>query len=367
MKIPFVDLKAQYKTIKKEIDAAIKNVITDCVFVGTSNNKYVQEFEQAFGKFSGLKYIVACANGTDAIEIALKALGIGVGDEVLVPALTWISTAEAVSSIGAKPVFVDIDEYYGIDSKKIEAKINKKTKAIIAVHLYGQPADMISIAKIAKKHHLKILEDCAQAHGAELNGKKVGTFGDIATFSFFPGKNLGAYGDAGAIATNSKTLADTCRKIGQHGQLDKKHYHYIEGRNSRLDGIQAAVLSVKLKYLDKWTKARIKNADTYRQLLDNVELPKVRPGAKHVYHLFVIQTEVRDKIQIYLKAQGIETAIHYPTALPFLACYKDRGHKPSDFPVAYAATEKILSLPMFAELDLAQMKFAAKAIKKHTS
>jgi len=364
MPIPFVDLKAQYKIIKPEIDAAIKNVISDCAFVGTSSNKYVQVFEKAFAKFSGLKHVVACANGTDAIEIALKAMGIGVGDEVIVPALTWISTAEAVSTVGAKPIFVDIDEFYAIDASKIEEKISKKTKAIIAVHLYGQPADMISITKIAKRHHLKIIEDCAQAHGAELNGKKVGTFGDVATFSFFPGKNLGAYGDAGAIATNDAKLADMCRKISQHGQLDKKHFHYIEGRNSRMDGIQAAVLSVKLKYLNNWTKARIKHADLYRKLLKNVELPILRPGAKYVYHLFVVQSDVRDALQTKLKEAGVETAVQYPNALPFLDCYKDCGYKPADFPVAYEVTQKILSLPIFAELTKKQIEFVASEIKK---
>lgn len=362
MKIPSVDLKAQYKTIKKEIDMSIKNVIADCAYVGTSSNKYVQNFENEFAKFAGVKYVIACANGTDAIEIALRALGVGAGDEVIVPALTWISTAEAVSSLGAKPVFVDIDEYYSIDVAKIEKAITKKTKAIIPVHLYGAPADMISILKIAKKHGLKVLEDCAQAHGAELNGKKVGTFGDIATFSFFPGKNLGAYGDAGGIATSNKTLADMCRKISQHGQLDKKHFHYIEGRNSRMDGIQAAVLSVKLKYLNQWTKQRIKNADKYCQLLNKIDLPKVRSGAKHVYHLFVIQTDHRDQLQQYLKEQGIEVGIHYPTALPFLEAYKQYHYKPADFPVAYEVTKKILSLPMYAELTDSQIKFVAKSV-----
>ncbi len=364
MKIPFVDLRAQYKTIQKEIDSAIKNVIADCAFVGTSGNKYVKKFEEEFANYIGAKHCVACANGTDAIEIALKALGIKAGDEVLVPALTWISTAEAVSNIGAKPVFVDIDEYYTIDATKIEAKINKKTQAIIPVHLYGQPADMTTIIKIAKKHHLKVIEDCAQAHGAELNGQRIGTFGDVATFSFFPGKNLGAYGDAGAVVTNNQKLADQCRKVSQHGQLDKKHYHYIEGRNSRMDGIQAAVLSIKLKHLDNWTKARIKNAEKYHQLLSNVELPKVHPGAKHVYHLFVIKTENRDKFQNHLKEKGIETGIHYPTALPFLAAYETYRHKPLDFPVACNATKKILSLPMYAELTDAQIKFVCAQIIK---
>lgn len=363
MHIPFVDLKTQYKGLKKEIDSAIRAVISETAFIGTTNNKYVQTFEKDFAAFLKIKYCVACANGTDAIEISLRALGIGSGDEVIVPALTWISTAEAVSSIGAKPIFVDIDDYFTLDVTKIEAKITKKTKAIIAVHLYGQPADMPKILKIAKKHGLKVLEDCAQAHGAELNGQKVGTFGDIATFSFFPGKNLGAYGDAGGIATNSKNLAETCRKISQHGQLDKKHFHYLEGRNSRLDGLQAAILSVKLKYLPKWTKERIKNAQLYNKFLaKKIYTPLLRDGAKHVYHLYVVQSDNRDELQQKLKNNGIETAVHYPTALPFLEAYKSYKHKPADFPVALAATQKILSLPMFPELTEAQIKFVAKNI-----
>ncbi len=356
MNIPFVDLKAQYLSIKPDIDNAIQQILENANFVG---GQPVKDFENAFSAFIGVKHCIACGNGTDSIEILLQAMGIGQGDEVIVPALSWISTSEAVSYIGATPIFVDIDEYFTIDASKIEEKITKKTKAIIPVHLYGQPADMPKILEIAKKHNLKILEDCAQAHNATISGQKVGTFGDCASFSFYPGKNLGAYGDAGAMTTNNAEIAEKARRIANHGQI-KKHDHAIEGRNSRMDTLQAAILNVKLPHLNNWTQKRQGNAQIYTNLLkDNLNIisPKVRENAYHVYHLYVIRTQNRELLQEKLAKQGIQTAIHYPTALPFLECYKDRNFTAKDFPVAHKYQHEILSLPMYAELSEESIKY----------
>lgn len=347
--IQFVDLFAQYNTIKEEIDAAIARVITNSSFIGGVE---VTSFEQEFAQYMGSKYCVACANGTDSLEMALQAMGIGAGDEVIVPAISWISTSEAVSTIGATPIFVDVDEEcLLIDVTKIEAKITSRTKAIIPVHLYGHPCNMDEIMRIAKLHNLKVLEDCAQAHNAEWNGRKVGTFGAAGSFSFYPGKNLGAYGDAGGIITNDESIANRVRMIANHGQL-KKHDHQIEGRNSRMDGLQAAILRAKLPHLNKWTEARIAVAKKYLTLIANPGIikPVVLPEAKHVFHLFVVRTEKRDELKSFLEDKGISVAIHYPTALPFMPCYRLRGFSDADFPVAAKHQHQILSIPMFAEL-----------------
>jgi len=362
MKVPFVDLYAQYLTIKKDIDQAIENVIKNSSYIGGGA---INNFEKSFADYLGLSNIVACANGTDSIEILLQSFGIGKGDEVIVPAASWISTSEAVTTVGAAPVFVDIEEeYFTIDVSLIEKAITPKTKAIIPVHLYGHPADMPAIMAIAKKHNLIVIEDCAQAHGAAIKGKKVGTFGDASSFSFYPGKNLGAYGDAGCMATNDVAIATKARMIANHGQQGK-HNHIIEGRNSRLDGLQAAILSVKLPYLEKWTEARIKNAASYSTHLasKNIILPKTKPGYRNVFHLYVIKTDGRDELKNSLQQNDIETAIHYPIALPFLPCYQNRNFKPQDFPVAFACQSKILSLPMFAELSIDQIEKVAGVIK----
>lgn len=359
--IPFVDLKAQYQTIQGEIDAAIKNVIAETAFIA---GKYAKQFEQDFSAYLGVEHCIACANGTDSLEILLKAMGVGIGDEVIVPAISWISTSEAVSTVGAKPVFVDVHpDYYTIDLSKIEEKINANTKAIIPVHLYGQPVDMIQLMNIAKKHNLKVLEDCAQAHGARFNGQLVGTFGDCASFSFYPGKNLGAYGDAGGMVTNDAEIARIARMIANHGQ-EGKHNHLMEGRNSRMDGIQAAILSIKIKYIEQWTSARIKNAATYHDLLADKDIirPQVLENGKHVYHLYVIRSNNRDALMAELKEKGVGVAIHYPTALPFLKCYEGLGHTATDFPVAHQVTQEILSLPMFAELEQDGMEYTASLI-----
>ncbi len=360
--IPLVDLKAQYSTIQSEIDSSIQRVFKSGIFIhGTE----VRNFEQKFANYIGTSYAVSCANGTDAIEIALQSLGIGNGDEVIVPALTWIATAEAVSSCGGKPVFVDIDpNTYSINPLHIEKSITKKTKAIIPVHLYGHPAEMDDILDIAKQFKLKVIEDCAQAHGAEYKGKKVGTFGDMATFSFYPGKNLGAYGDAGMILTQNQEYAIQAKIITNHGQL-RKNEHLIEGRNSRMDELQAAILTVKLKHLENWTKARIKNAELYREHLSNLDLilPVTKEWIRHVFHLYVIRISDRKRIQEKLKEGNIQTSIHYPIALPFMAAYKYLGYKIGDFPVANTCTCQIISLPMYPELCAEEIEYICHMLK----
>src|SRR4051812_12746141 len=306
MQVPFVDLNAQYNSLKSEIDATILDVITTGAFIG---GKYVTQFESDFSIYLGVKHTIGCANGTDSLEIIMKAMDIGPGDEVIVPVLSWFSTSESVSAVGATPVFVDIEKtFYTIDPHLIEKAITPRTKAIIPVHLYGQSADMPEIMKIAKKNNLKVIEDCAQSHGSEIENKKAGTWGDASSFSFYPGKNLGAYGDAGCICTDDEELAKVCRMISNHGQI-KKHDHVIEGRNSRLDGLQAGILSVKLKYLKDWTDKRISHARTYDQLLSgsNVQAPGTRPNTKHVYHLYVVAVNNRAEVMNKLQKKGIQS------------------------------------------------------------
>lgn len=349
MRVPFVDLKAQYESLRPEIDQAVLQVMSETAFV---SGRYAKAFEDEFAEYLGARQCVAVANGTDAIEIGLKAIGVEPGDEVIVPANSFIATAEGVSNIGAIPVFVDCDPiYYTIDTSKIEAKITSKTKAIIPVHLYGLPADMDEVLMVAKFHGLKVLEDAAQAHGATHKEHKAGTFGDAATFSFYPSKNLGAYGDAGAIVTNDHDVAERARLLANHGQISKNR-HTLIGRNSRMDGIQAAVLSVKLKHLDDWTEARRRNAAIYDELLQSAGFgpPRERERSKHVYHLYVIRVDDRDKVIARLSEAGIETGIHYPTAIPFLEAYSDLGCTSQDVPVSHANMGSILSLPMYAEL-----------------
>jgi dTDP-4-amino-4,6-dideoxygalactose transaminase len=364
MKVPFVNLKIQYLNIKSEIDNAIQSVINESAFI---RGKYVSKFERLFEKKYGIKHCISVANGTDAIYITLKALGVGHGDEVITVANSWISTSETISQAWAKPVFVDIEpEYFTIDVSKIEKKITSRTKAIIPVHLYGQPARMDAIKELCKSYNLRLIEDCAQAHFAEYNGQRVGTFGIAGTFSFYPGKNLGAYGDAGAITTNDDELAVRARMFANHGAL-KKHHHKIEGVNSRMDGLQAAVLTVKLRYIHEWNKKRFQNALIYNELLSDIKgifTPKIRPNASHIFHLYVIRTNKRDDLKKYLKRHGIETAIHYPVALPFLEAYKYLHHTLKDFPVAHKYQSEILSLPMFPELSVHQINYVVGYIKK---
>ncbi|NQY11957.1 MAG: DegT/DnrJ/EryC1/StrS family aminotransferase [Flavobacteriales bacterium] len=362
MKVDFGNLKRQHQRIENELNQVVKDCIDNTSFIGGA---YVKNFEKDFASFLDLSNCVACANGTDSIEILLKSFNIGPNDEVIVPAHSWISTSEAVSSNGAKPVFVDtLPDRYTIDATKIEEKITSKTKAIIPVHIYGHPAEMDEIMSIAKKHNLIVIEDCAQAHGALYKGKKIGTIGDAASFSFYPGKNLGAFGDAGCMVTNNDKIAETARRIANHGQA-KKHDHKIEGRNSRMDTINAAVLGVKLKQLDATNTSRIESAAIYTDLLSgtNVILPQVSENAKHVFHLYVIQTENRPALIEAFNKEEIGYGIHYPTTLPLLEAYKASNYSASDFPVATAYTENIISLPMFPYMKREEIEHVCNVIK----
>lgn len=363
MKVPFVDLHAQYQNIKDEIDFVISDVIQKSLFV---RGPYVDKFEQMFAEAMERKHCVSCANGTDSLYIAMIALGIKPGDEVLAPAHSWISTTETITQAGGKVVFCDTDkDTFTIDPKSIEEKITPNTVGIIPVHLYGQPADMDAIMAIAKKHNLWVLEDCAQAHLARYKGQLVGTFGVAASFSFYPGKNLGAMGDAGAVVTNDPELAKRMTMFARHGGLTKGD-HQIEGINSRLDGLQAAILSVKLPYLLQWTQARQHWAKVYTERLSGVpglNLPTVAEGREPVWHLYVIRHERRDELAAHLKDSGIQTVINYPVALPFLPCYAPMGHKPSDFPNAHRDQSRILSLPIFPEMTEAQLEAVVEAIR----
>ena len=364
MRVPFVDLKAQYQSIKKEIDVAIAAVISEAAFIG---GPFVKAFEKDFAASYGVKHVITCANGTDSLYILMKMLGIGEGDEVITAANSWISSSETISQTGARPVFVDVHpEYYSMDENKLEEKIGPYTKAVITVHLQGQPCEMDKIKAICDNHGVALIEDCAQSHLSEYKGKKVGLFGVAGSFSFYPGKNLGAYGDAGCIITNDDGLAEKCRMYAQHGAL-KKHHHIIEGINSRLDGLQAAILSAKLQHLADWTNKRIQNAALYNKYLKGIEgicLPAQRPDTMHTWHLYVIRTRERDKLSQWLSGKEIETSVHYPTALPNLPAYKYLGHKPEDFPVASSLQDEILSLPMFPELTEEMISHIADSIKK---
>lgn len=367
MKVPFVDLKKQYLNIKPEIDAAINDVIENTAFIG---GKALDNFCDNFSNYIGTKYCIPVGNGTDALFISLKALGIGEGDEVITAANSFVATSEAITATGAKVVFVDHHPYFfSIDDSKIEEKITNKTKAIIPVHLYGQLANMPRIMKIAKKYDLKVIEDSAQAHGAALDGKKAGTWGDIAAFSFYPGKNLGAYGDAGAILTNNEELATICKKLANHGRIDK-YNHEIEGYNSRLDGLQAAVLNVKLKYIEEWNENRRKIASYYSKKLNEIPeiiIPLKFYDSKPVYHLYVIKIEDRDALRDFLKRNNISTGIHYPIGLPFLKAYDYLKHKPQDFPETYKNQSKILSLPIYPEMTEEMVDYVVDKIKEFYS
>ena len=363
MQVPFVDLKLQYLSLKKEIDSAVLYVMENTTFVG---GEPLTSFENNFAAACRIKHCIGVGNGTDALYIILRSLGITAGDEVITVANSWISTSETISQCGAKPIFVDIEpDYYTIDVSKIEEKITTKTKAIIPVHLYGQMAEIDKIDALCKKHNLFLIEDCAQAHLAEYKAIKAGTTGIAAAFSFYPGKNLGAYGDGGAIITNDDALANKMRMFANHGAI-VKHQHQMEGINSRLDTIQAAILNVKLPHLQKWNKQRLKNALVYNQLLADVSeitIPKIHPETKHTFHLYVIRAHKRKELISYLTDRGIQTQIHYPTILPLLPAYNYLNHKAEDFPVAASYHDSILSLPMFPELTEEQINFVAETIK----
>ena len=359
MSVPLVDLKAQYSSIRAEIDAAIKRVVEEGNFILGPD---VKKFEAEVAEYLGTKFAVGVASGTDALHIALLACGIGKGDEVITTPFTFIATAESIVHCDAKPVFVDIDpKTYNLDPDKIEAKITPRTKAILPVHLYGQAVDMDAVITIAKKHNLKVIEDCAQALGTDYKGKKVGAIGDVGCLSFFPSKNLGAYGDGGMVVTSDPQIAETSNILRKHG-AKTTYYYCLHGFNSRLDSLQASILSVKLKYLDKWLNQRREKAGIYNQLLkniDGIEIPFVDSMGTHSFNYYTIRLKdsriSRDDLRKHLESRGISNAVYYPLSLHLQEIYKYLGYKKSDFPESEKAQEEVLSLPMFAELTEGQI------------
>jgi dTDP-4-amino-4,6-dideoxygalactose transaminase len=363
--VPLVDLKAQYESIKPEVDAVIASVISQTAFIG---GPYLKEFEQAFASYCGVTHCVGVANGTDALFVALRTLGIGSGDEVITVANSFVATSEAIKMAGAQVVFVDINPTtYTIDVSRIEEKITPKTKAIIPVHLYGQPAEMDAIGAIARKHGLKVVGDAAQAHGAQDKGRPIARLADITCYSFYPGKNLGAYGDGGALVTDNEEWAVKARMLANHGRT-KKYDHDFEGINSRLDGLQAGILNVKLRHLDQWTASRRRIAQLYNQALKGSDLqsPGERNEVRAVYHLYVVRVPGgrRDRLHEVLNAQGVGAGIHYPIALPYLNAYRYLGHRPDEFPESLRASGEILSLPIFPEMTDEQVQYVVDRIAR---
>lgn len=361
--IPLVDLKAQYNNIKKDVNLSIEKVLESAHYI---LGEEVEQFEKEFARFSESKFAVGVSSGLSALELGMRALRIGPGDEVITPVNSFIASSSAISFTGAKPVLVDCDENtFNIDVQKIEEKISKKTKALMPVHLYGRSAEMDQILEIAKKYNLMVIEDACQAHGASFKNNRVGSFGAIAAFSFYPGKNLGAYGDGGAITTNDEKTALKLKHMRNYGQTQKYHHDYLAW-NSRLDAIQAAVLSIKLKYIDKWNKARRKNALIYNRLLQNLPIiiPKMPTDSSHVFHLYVIRYKKRDNLAKYLNSKGISTGLHYPVPIHLQKAYNQLGYKKGDFPIAEKLASEILSLPMYPELTNSQIEYIGEQIKR---
>jgi len=363
VKVPFLDLKAHHDPIRAEVMAAINEVVDQNAFAGGS---FVSRFEEQYARFCGAKYCVGVANGTDALWLALLAKGVGLGDEVITVPMTFMATAEAISYTGAKPVFVDIeDRSYTMDVAKIAAAITPRTKAIIPVHLFGQCADMDPIVELARERGLTVIEDGAQAQGATYKGRKAGTMGDACATSFYPGKNLGAWGEAGAITTNDAELRDRMVMFREHGQR-KKYYHDVIGWNARMDGIQAAVLSVKLKYLSRANDGRRRAAAQYRKLLADtpgITIPPDMPYGGHVYHVYAVRVQERDSLIQRLNERGIGTGVHYPVPVHLQNAYSHLGHAPGDFPVSENCAASFLSLPMFPELTEEQVNVVATELK----
>ena len=364
--VPLVDLGAQYDSLRDEIDEAIRRVLDNQSFI---LGEEVDRFESAFASYVGAPGAIGVASGTAAIHLALQACGVGPGDEVITTAHTFIATAEPISNLGARPVFADIDlESYAIDPAHVEALIGPRTKAILPVHLYGHPADMGRLREIADRHGLKLIEDAAQAHGAEIDGRRVGSIGDLACFSFYPGKNLGAYGDAGAVTGTDEELMAVVRKLRDHGRTSK-YEHEMIGSGERLDALQAAILDVKLRHLESWTEARRTNARRYATRLDGakVVLPVERPGARHVYHLFVVRVAGRDEVLAGLKEAGIGAGIHYPLPLHRQPAYLDQGFGSVSLPKTEEAAREVLSLPLYPELSAEQVDHIADRLRALTA
>lgn len=366
MQIPLLGLRKQYANIKQEIDNAIADVLNSGLFILGGN---VKALEEEIAKFCGCGFGIGVANGTDALELSLRALGIGSADEVITTPFTFIATAEAISIVGARPVFCDINlDDYAIDVRQIKRKVTAKTKAIIPVHLYGQPCDIISLRGVAEEFGLKIVEDCAQAIGAEYAGKPVGSFGDCGCFSFFPSKNLGAYGDGGMVITSNADIAQKLRLLRAHGS-NKKYMHNILGRNSRLDELQAAILRVKLKYLPDWNKSRIRYASIYSAgfkkfgLDRDIVLPIQIRDRLHIYHLYCVRVKDRNALVKHLEAKGVHTAVHYPLGLHLQEVYAHLGYKRGDFPNTELAAEEVLALPLYPEMSEEQIEYVIESIQ----
>lgn len=364
--IPFVDLKAQYLSLKPEIDAAIANVLESTQFILGDE---VSALEKEFAAYCNTEYGIAVNSGTSALHLALLAAGVGAGDEVITVPFTFIATVAAIRYTGATPVFVDINPLtYTIEVTQIEAAITQRTKAIVPVHLYGQPADMQPILEIAQRHQLVVIEDAAQAHGTDYKGQRVGSIGDLGCFSFYPGKNLGAYGEAGIVVTNNPKYAHIIWMLRDWGQ-ERKYHHVLKGYNYRMDGLQGAVLRVKLRHLEKWTDARRSHAAYYDRLLANttLTLPTIMPYSHPVYHVYAVRSSQRDDLQQQLHNQGIQTGIHYPIPVHLQAACADLGYQPGDFPQAELAAKEVLSLPMYPELTQEQIEIISAAVCKSLS
>ena len=362
MKIPLVDLKAQYQSIKPEINEAISRVLEASQFI---LGKEVEAFEEEFARYLGVQHTVGVNSGTSALYLALLALGMGPGDEVITVSQTFVATVEAIYWTGARPVFVDIDEEtYTMNPAQVEAKITEKTKAIIPVHLYGHPADMDPIMESAKKHKLWVIEDACQAHGALYQGRRAGGLGHAACFSFYPGKNLGAYGEGGAVTTNDPELATKIKKLRNHGGLEK-YSHEIPGFNARLEGLQAAILRVKLPHLEKWNELRRRHVQEYAALLEGIDVkpPREAPYARSVFHVYVIRTRNRDKLNLHLNDRGIGTVIHYPKPCHLLECFRNLGYREGNLPVTEKISKEVLSLPLYPELEANQIREVVQALQ----
>ncbi|HEY2987960.1 MAG TPA: DegT/DnrJ/EryC1/StrS family aminotransferase [Candidatus Binatia bacterium] len=363
MKVPYFDLKAQYDGLRDEIAGALERVCRNASFI---LGEEVEKFEVEFAAFCRSKHCVALNSGTSALHLALLALGVKAGDEVITTPNTFMATAEAISYVGAKPVFVDIDPASAnIDPRRIEPAVTTRTRAILPVHLYGRPAELNSILAVAERHKLPVVEDACQAHGASYSGKRVGTFGRASAFSFYPGKNLGAYGEGGALVTDDDRIAEFARSLRTHGETSRYAHDHI-GYNYRMDGFQGAVLRIKLKHLDRWTARRREIAALYRKELAGARLamPQDDARAESVYHLFVVYVENRDQVRAALEAQGVQTAIHYPKPVHLQKAYAWLGHEPGSFPNTELACHRVLSLPLFPEMTDEQAQYAARTLKK---
>lgn len=364
MNVPFISLQKQYYSLESELRESLMRSVMEFDFI---KGQPVRDFEKAFSNLLNIPHCISTGNCTDALFIALKCLGVRHGDEIITPAFSWISSSETISLCGAKPVFVDVDtQTYTLNVQQVEAKITPSVKGIIAVHLYGQAAPVLELQQLCKKHNLFLVEDCAQAHLTRDGSQYAGTFGDAAAFSFYPTKNLGAYGDAGCVVTSNDALAEKMRRFANHGAL-KKDDHALEGTNSRMDSIQAAILLAKLPHLDQWNKKRNSIASQYHEQLHHIHevtLPVVRPETTHTFHLYVIQTRERDALSDFLLAKGVQTIVHYPAALPNLPAYRYLNHSPEDFPVANSLQERVLSLPLYPELTEEQVSLVCRSIKE---